>query len=118
MSTGASVVKNGVMTESYYYALHRWVERQMGKPQTCWECGDDSKSCYNWANTSGEYLKDIRDWRRLCVPCHHREKNPGCCKRGHKMDDANTYLRPNGAYKDCRTCRKSGHAISNPKRIR
>jgi hypothetical protein len=24
----------------------------------------------HWSNKSGKYLRDISDWRRLCVKCH------------------------------------------------
>ena len=55
-----------------YRSLHKWVERQLGKPKRCTHCGDASKSRYHWANISEEYKKDPSDWVRLCVSCHKK----------------------------------------------
>lgn len=62
-----------------YRALHNWVERHLGKPHLCEECGekDLSHRQYHWANVSGNYKRLTTDWRRLCVKCHkasHRVK--------------------------------------------
>ena len=69
-----------------YFALHKWIQRKLGKPQKC-----ENPSCfyprpykdrhehgklmfsskkYEWANVSGEYKRDFSDWIRLCVSCH------------------------------------------------
>jgi hypothetical protein len=55
-----------------YRALHYWVERQLGKPKNCEHCGDKylHSSQYHWANKSGNYLRDVSDWLRLCARCH------------------------------------------------
>ena len=53
-----------------YYALHAWVERNLGKPQTCELCGDTSDRKYEWANISGNYKRELNGWKRLCTPCH------------------------------------------------
>lgn len=55
-----------------YRSLHRWVEKQLGKPYICSICKNDNLSfrSYQWANISGEYFKDVRDWIRLCKTCH------------------------------------------------
>lgn len=55
--------------------LHRWVDKELGRPQECENCGDVSKRTYDWANISGEYKRDIADWVRLCRPCHNRFDN-------------------------------------------
>lgn len=62
-------------TKTNYYTIHHWVERRLGKPQECWECGDGTKSRYEWANISGKYLQDTSDWKRLCKKCHHTFDN-------------------------------------------
>ena len=57
-----------------YSGLHYWVVSRLGKPDTCVHCkksglyGKD----INWANKSGDYLRDINDWMRLCVFCHRK----------------------------------------------
>lgn len=55
-----------------YRDLHLWVERQLGKPDTCEHCGKKSLTGrqIHWANKSGEYRRDVNDWIRLCAPCH------------------------------------------------
>jgi len=55
-----------------YKGLHLWVQKQRGKPTICEFCGDTSKlpQDYQWANLSGDYLRDIQDWARLCRSCH------------------------------------------------
>ena len=53
-----------------YYALHDWIERQLGKPKKCEECGTTENRMYHWANKSHKYKRELTDWLRLCVPCH------------------------------------------------
>ena len=54
-----------------YRTLHFWVERHIGRPNKCSECG---KVGYghnmHWANKSGHYKRKLTDWVRLCVKCH------------------------------------------------
>ena len=55
-----------------YRRLHIWVEKKLGKPTKCENCGKDGLTGrkIHWANISGEYKKDVNDWIRLCVRCH------------------------------------------------
>lgn len=55
-----------------YRAIHIWVEKHLGKPRICEDCGDTSLKHrqYHWANISRNYKRLITDWRRLCVKCH------------------------------------------------
>jgi len=55
-----------------YSALHRWVERKLGKPLQCEDCGTTAVKRYEWANISGEYKRDIKDFKRLCYKCHRK----------------------------------------------
>ena len=50
--------------------IHRQVERVLGKPKICENCGDTTKNKYDWANISGLYKDDITDYIRLCISCH------------------------------------------------
>jgi hypothetical protein len=55
-----------------YRALHHWVERQLGKPEKCSECGKVGYGRQmHWANKSKTYQKNLKDWVRLCVKCHY-----------------------------------------------
>ena len=74
------------MTDTEYVMLHKWVRRELGKPQECENCGrTDDEVQYDWANISGEYLRDLTDWARLCHSCHRLiDFAPGnaCRRRG------------------------------------
>ena len=58
-----------------YVGLHQWVRRKLGRPKKCEHCGTTKAKMYNWANISKKYLRDIKDWKRLCRQCHHKYDN-------------------------------------------
>jgi hypothetical protein len=60
-----------------YSAIHMWVASKLGRPQKCEKCGgtDRSPRSYQWANISGKYERDLKDWVRLCKPCHMKFDN-------------------------------------------
>ena len=66
--------KNGIWKGDNvsYSGLHYWVSYHLGKPDTCEFCGQNGLSGkqIHWANKSGDYLRDLNDWLRLCVSCH------------------------------------------------
>lgn len=51
-----------------YFALHAWINRKLGKALVCAQCFSTKK--IEWANISGEYIRDLRDWMQLCQKCH------------------------------------------------
>lgn len=55
-----------------YRALHRWIEKRLGKPRHCAFCQSTDREPreYHWANISKSYLRDLSDWIRLCATCH------------------------------------------------
>lgn len=55
-----------------YRNLHRWVEREMGKPDTCSQCNLSGlrERQIHWANKSRYYKRELSDWLRLCAKCH------------------------------------------------
>lgn len=63
-----------------YGGLHRWVTKNLGRPQFCEECKKTSVPkntkeygkirYFQWANISGKYKRELSDWKRLCIPCH------------------------------------------------
>ena len=67
-----------------YFGLHVWVRTHLGRPDTCEFCkktGLKGKQIH-WANKSGNYLRDITDWIRLCAKCHGAyDKERGFRKR-------------------------------------
>jgi hypothetical protein len=52
-----------------YVALHKWIRRKMGNPTYC---SNNIKhgGRFEWANISGEYKRDIKDWHQLCHSCN------------------------------------------------
>ena len=64
------VDKNG------YRNLHKQIQKLYGKPMICDECQTTKKKIYHWANISGKYLKERKDWIRLCPTCHMRMDKP------------------------------------------
>lgn len=64
-------------TKGEYRKLHYWVEGQLGRPKLCSECksSDGNTRRFHWANISGEYKREIKDWIRLCAHCHKLKDN-------------------------------------------
>ena len=65
-----------------YRAVHAWIRKKYGKPDKC-----ENKRCvyprkdarghlmvkpkaYQWANLSGKYRRDRKDFIKLCALCH------------------------------------------------
>ena len=57
-----------------YRTLHQWVSNTLGKPKKCQYCGKNNLTGHkiHWANISGKYERDKKDWIRLCVKCHSK----------------------------------------------
>lgn len=49
-------------------SLHEWVRNHKPKPEFCEEC--KKAKPYDLANISGEYKRDINDFKWLCRSCH------------------------------------------------
>jgi hypothetical protein len=72
LGTTGSRTNNWKGEKAKYSAIHMWVRKMLGKPSLCENCGSDSRAprYYHWANISGKYLRDLKDWARLCAKCH------------------------------------------------
>lgn len=55
-----------------YLALHAWVARCKGTPDTCEKCGKSGfkKQQIHWANIDHKYHRVLDDYIRLCAQCH------------------------------------------------
>jgi hypothetical protein len=65
--------------EAGYMAVHNWVRRHKIKVGICEECGRGRGERTDWSNISGEYRRDLNDYRELCRACHvaeDRERDP------------------------------------------
>ena len=56
-----------------YHALHIWVKNHKPKLELCENC--NKYPPYDLANISGEYKRDINDFKWLCRRCHMTEDN-------------------------------------------
>ena len=61
--------------EVSYSGLHYWIQRKLGQPSLCEECGTTTAKRFEWANISGEYKRILDDWVRLCKKCHNLYDN-------------------------------------------
>jgi hypothetical protein len=67
-------------TEADYKQLHKWVNRKRQRTGTCVECGatpppaKDGRAGTDWSNISGQYLRELSDYRELCHPCNMAER--------------------------------------------
>lgn len=57
-----------------YAAVHAWMYRTFGKPRLCEHCGKTDARKFEWANVSGQYVRDRSDWLRLCCSCHKKQE--------------------------------------------
>lgn len=65
-------------------AVHIWVEKWKGKPDTCESCGKTGLKGYqiHWANVDHKYKRVLEDYIRMCVKCHGKyDKEHGFRKR-------------------------------------
>lgn len=58
-----------------YSAIHKWLVKNYGNPKLCEKCGkvgERVRGRWNiqWANVSGKYLRDRKDFTGLCISCH------------------------------------------------
>jgi len=109
-----------------YSAKHYWVSSRFGRPSKCEFCETEDSPKYEWANVSGNYIRERSDWKRLCKKCHiafdrvperswatrevkgnargYKIARKTHCRRGHEYNNQNTYYHNNSPY--CRLCRK------------
>ena len=54
-----------------YVAKHIWIKYHFGKASKC-ECCRKTKKKITWANISGKFLRNRKDWKQLCISCHRK----------------------------------------------
>lgn len=105
-----------------YRAKHIWVQFHYGKADKCEFDNTHKSSRFHWSNISGQYLRDISDWQKLCPKCHKQfdKKTNGhnwkygtrhSCSKGHEYTPENTRTRmvvgKDYTWRVCRECQKS-----------
>lgn len=65
-----------------YWAKHAWVYLRLGKANSCSNEGCKyprrtpqgkiltAPKRFEWANISGNYIRELSDWMQLCCSCH------------------------------------------------
>ena len=53
-------------------AIHKRIEKILGKPSFCEICKCTTKKMYEWSNKHHTYLLKLDDWQRLCCSCHRK----------------------------------------------
>jgi hypothetical protein len=91
-----------------YTALHDWVRGKLGKANKCENklCLGVSKT-YDWANISGEYKRDLKDWQQLCRSCHLKMdwRPKEFCRNGHLLVEVGIWIDSRGS-RICKECKK------------
>lgn len=96
--------------EAKYTTKHTWIYRNHGKANKCEFNKEHTGREYQWANISGEYKRDISDYRQLCRSCHakydHLRLYGDRCRRGHIRAIESLRKSSKGKWKECPVCRR------------
>lgn len=57
-----------------YWAIHKWVVKEKGNPDTCEHCKKSGlhRNQIHWANINHKYRRRLEDFIRLCQSCHRK----------------------------------------------
>ncbi len=55
-----------------YIATHIWLRYHYGKANHCSNDKTHQSKKFEWANISGEYRRDVNDYKQLCPSCHRK----------------------------------------------
>ena len=92
-----------------YETKHQWVYHHYGKATKCEnkECEYKNPKIYHWANLSGEYKRDIKDWIQLCPSCHKKMdwRPKETCRKGHLLSDVGILIDNRGS-RICKECKR------------
>jgi len=83
-----------------YSALHNWIRRHKPKPELCERCNKTKP--YDLSNVSGNYQRDIKDYKWLCRTCHI---NYDYSTGNRKPKQGTHRIVDNGLF-ECLTCKK------------
>lgn len=67
-----------------YMGKHKRIWKEFGKAIKCEVliCKKKSKT-YTWANMSGKYKQDRKDWKQMCMSCHMKRDH--CLRRPYRV---------------------------------
>lgn len=100
-----------------YSGIHWTLRNKFKKPESCQKCKKKS-SDLDWANITGVYDRDIKNYQALCSRCHMNYdlgKKDGFCFNGHALTEENTYRTKYGR-EECGICKRSAMEKYNARR--
>ena len=59
----------GKYTSKSYSTIHKWLANHQDKSGRCQLCNKGGRTC--WANISGVYERDMKNFAELCYSCHN-----------------------------------------------
>lgn len=92
-----------------YGGLHDWIRIHYGKANHCNNDIAHKGKKFHWANISGNYLRNIKDWVQLCPSCHIKLDKKSCrivCKNNHQVLGENLWIN-NRNDRVCKKCKKN-----------
>lgn len=110
--------RNGISANAWkgdkagYHAVHLWLSKHFSKPDACEQCGKKDFSRLEWANISGEYKRDISDYKALCPSCHRLMDIGDKCRKGHEYTPETTLINVRG-HRWCLICKEQKYAKAN-----
>lgn len=102
--------RNGITANAWkgdkagYHAIHSWLAVHFEKGDHCEECGTKTFSRLEWANLSGDYKRERKDYKAMCPPCHRRFDTGNKCRKGHEYTPETTLVNNRG-HRHCKICR-------------
>ena len=94
-----------------YVAKHMWIYKYYGKASFCTNDQSHLAKRFEWANISGNYLRERTDYKPLCPSCHRRMDMKNKCHRGHEYTKENTITNCRG-HRRCRICMEKRNAVN------
>ena len=56
--------------DANYMAVHQWLIRNYGSADHCSNDVNHTEYIFQWANVTGVYERDVKNFRQLCRSCH------------------------------------------------
>lgn len=77
-----------------YMNVHQWLIRKYGRAQRCENESQHIGRNYQWANVTGEYEKEVKNFKQLCRSCHAKlDMTEYCREQTRKRMIGNTNCR-------------------------
>lgn len=71
-----------------YDAMHLYIRKRYGKPTKCELDSTHKANYFHWANMTGKYTRNPKDYMQLCPKCHFRLD-----RRKHKRGNKQKFIK-------------------------